>query len=351
MTGSTPSFATAHDAVDAAIDAQRALTTEQWGDTGVLRVRVGIHTGEAEHRDGDYYGTALNRAARLMSVAHGDQVLISDTTERLLRDQSRRDVELADLGEHRLRDLAEAVRVYQVCAPGLTREFPPLQSMDAFPENLPLQLTSFVGRDEELNAIVKMLDTSRLVTLTGVGGVGKTRLALQVAAEVLPAFADGAWSCELAAASDETLMHQAIADAIGARQREGMSLADSIVEFLRDRQMLVILDNCEHLLGDAASLASEILQRAPGVRILATSREGLGVMGEQLVALASLPVPTATDNTAARAHERVGTALRRPRARSPVRLRARRRGTSRPSPRSAAVSTASPLPSSWQPPA
>jgi predicted ATPase/class 3 adenylate cyclase len=290
-------FATAHDAVDAAVDAQRGLTNETWGDTGVLRVRMGIHTGEAQHRDGDYYGTALNRAARLMSVAHGDQVLISDTTEHLLRDGSRADLELIDLGEHRLRDLAEAVRVYQVCAPGLARDFPALQSMDAFPENLPLQLTSFVGRDEELNAIVKMLDTSRLVTLTGVGGVGKTRLALQVAAEVLPAYPDGAWSCELAAASDESLMHQAIADAIGARLREGMSLADSIVEFLRDRETLVILDNCEHLLADAAGLASEILRRAPDVRILATSREGLGVMGEQLVALASLPVPRASETT------------------------------------------------------
>ena len=165
-------FATAHDAVDAAVDAQRSLTAEAWSDTGPLRVRMGVHTGEAQHRDGDYYGTALNRAARLMSVAHGGQVLISDTTERLLRDGSQ-GFELPDLGEHRLRDLAEALRIHQVCAPGLAREFPPLRSMDAFPENLPLQLTSFVGRDEELTTIVKILETSRLVTLTGVGGVGR----------------------------------------------------------------------------------------------------------------------------------------------------------------------------------
>ena len=290
-------FATAHDAVDAAIDAQRALTAESWDETGALRVRMGIHTGEAQHRDGDYYGTALNRAARVMSIANGGQLLVSDATERLLSDASAA-FDVVDLGEHRLRDLAEASRIFQISAPGLEADFPPLRSLDAFPGNLPLQLTTFVGRDDELNAIVKMMDTSRLVTLTGVGGVGKTRLALQVAAEVLPAFPDGAWVCELAAASDESLMYQAVADAVGARQRDGMSMAESVVEYLRDRELLVVLDNCEHLLADASWLASEILQRAPEVRILATSREGLGVMGEQLVALASLSVPRATDSAA-----------------------------------------------------
>ncbi|HEY7104911.1 MAG TPA: adenylate/guanylate cyclase domain-containing protein [Acidimicrobiia bacterium] len=283
-------FATAHDAVEAAIDAQRALAAEDWPETGPLRVRMGVHTGEAQHRDGDYYGTALNRAARVMSIAHGGQLVVSDATERLLSDNAA-SYDVLDLGEHRLRDLAEATRVYQINARGLAAAFPPLRSLDAFPGNLPLQLTTFVGRDEETAAIGKMLDTSRLVTLTGVGGVGKTRLALQVAADVLPAFPDGAWLCELAAASDDVLMYQAVADAVGARQREAMTLADSIVEYLRDREVLVVLDNCEHLLADAAWLASEILQRAPGVKVLATSREGLGVMGEQLVALASLRVP------------------------------------------------------------
>ena len=284
-------FSTAHDAVDAAIAAQRSLGAEVWGATGPLRVRMGVHTGEVQHRDGDYFGTAVNRAARLMAVAHGGQLLVSHATERLLGDTVGESFELVDLGEHRLRDLAQASRVFQVVAPDLRGDFPPLRSMEAFPGNLPVQVTSFVGRVGELNAIAEMLGQSRLVTLTGVGGVGKTRLALQVAAEVAPRFSGGVWLCELATASDEELMFQAVADAIGARQREDMSMGDSVVEYLRDREVLVVLDNCEHLLADAAWLAGNLLQRCPQVRVLATSREGLGVLGEQLVALASLSVP------------------------------------------------------------
>ncbi|HXY91420.1 MAG TPA: adenylate/guanylate cyclase domain-containing protein, partial [Acidimicrobiia bacterium] len=281
-------FVTASDAVGASVDAQLGLAAESWGATGPLRMRMGVHSGLAELRDGDYYGTAVNRAARLMGAAHGGQIVVSLVTEELIRDGA---IELVDLGEHVLRDLARPERVFQVAHPGLEREFARLATMDAFPGNLPVQLTSFVGRDLELAAVAKVLEESRLVTLTGVGGVGKTRLALQVAAEVLPRFADGAWLCELATASDEVLLFQVVADALGVLQREGLSMADSVVEFLRDRDLLVVLDNCEHLLADAAWLASEVLQRCPRLRILATSREGLGVIGEQLVALASLPVP------------------------------------------------------------
>jgi predicted ATPase/class 3 adenylate cyclase len=281
-------FATASDAVEAAIAAQLGLADESWAETGPLRVRIGIHSGRAELRDGDYYGPAVNRAARLMSSAHGGQIVVSLVTEELIRDGA---VELVDLGEHALRDLARPERLFQVAHPGLERDFARLSAMDAFPGNLPVQSTSFVGRDLELVGVAKALAESRLVTLTGVGGVGKTRLALQVAAEVLPRFAEGAWLCELATASDEVLMFQTVADALGVLQREGLSMADSVVEYLRDRELLVVLDNCEHLLSDAAWLVSELLQRCPRVRILATSREGLGVIGEQLVALASLPVP------------------------------------------------------------
>jgi class 3 adenylate cyclase len=159
-------FATAHDALDAAVDAQQALADESWDATGPLRVRMGLHTGETELRDGDYYGGAANRAARLMSVAHGGQIVVSLATEELVRDD---DYEFVDLGEHRLRDLARAERVFQLHQDGLATEFPPLRSLDAYPGNLPLQLTSFVGRDEELRLIAKALDESRLVTLTGVG--------------------------------------------------------------------------------------------------------------------------------------------------------------------------------------
>jgi predicted ATPase/class 3 adenylate cyclase len=288
-------FATAHDAVDAALEAQCALSEEEWGTTR-LRVRMGIHTGEAELRGGDYYGGALNRAARLMSVAHGGQIVVSLTTEELVRDGG---YEFGDLGEHRLRDLARAERVFQLNHAGLASEFPPLRSLDAFPGNLPLQLTSFVGREEELRVIAKALDSTRLVTLTGVGGVGKTRLATQAAAEVLPHFADGAWFCELAAATDAEALYQVVASTLGVNPRPGTTLDGSIVEFLASKRLLVVLDNCEHLLGAAARLAQGILRGCPTVSVLATSREGLAVEGERNLTVGSLSFADAGAGSAA----------------------------------------------------
>ena len=284
-------FVDAARAVEAAIEAQQALGNEAWSAPGGLRVRMGIHTGAAEFRGGDYPGTAVNRAARLMDLAHGGQVVCSHATADLAGDLVAEGVAFLDLGKHRLRDLSRAERVFQAVAPGLATEFPLLRSLDTLPGNLPLQLTSFVGRADELAAVARVLAESRLVTLTGVGGVGKTRLAMQVAAELLPQFADGAWLCELAAAADGVLMAHTVADAIGARQRDGRSMADSVVEFLRDRELLLVFDNCEHLLGDAAELTSAILRQCPRVRVLATSREALDVMGEQVVRLGSLPIP------------------------------------------------------------
>jgi len=284
-------FATAHDAVRAATDAQRTLSTTDWGAIGRLGVRMGVHTGEADVRDGDYYGTAVNRAARVSAAGHGGQVLVSHATEELVRDGLGADVTLLDRGEHRLRDLSRPERLYQLSAPGLGDEFPPIRSLDAYPGNLPSQLTSFVGRDRELASLAKALDESHLVTLTGVGGVGKTRLATQLAAEVLPRFADGAWLCELAAADDEDAMVQVIAATLGVRPRPGLELDESIAEFLRNKQLLVVLDNCEHLLDASARLAELVLQECPGVRIIATSREGLAVEGEHVVPLRSLGLP------------------------------------------------------------
>src|SRR5436190_2188696 len=196
-------FASAHDALHAAVSAQRAFSDESWATPDPLKVRMGLHTGEAEHRDGDYYGTATNRAARLMSVAHGGQILVSLSTEELLSDEMRDGLALIDLGEHRLRDLSRPDRVFQVRAPGLPAEFPPIRTLDAFPGNLPVQLTSFVGRRDELAELGAILRDARLVTITGTGGVGKTRIAVQLAAELLQRFPDGAWLCELAAASDD----------------------------------------------------------------------------------------------------------------------------------------------------
>jgi predicted ATPase/class 3 adenylate cyclase len=281
-------FAAAHDAIDAAVAAQLTLGAEQWDTTGHLPVRMGIHSGPAEARDGDYYGTAVNRAARLMAAAHGGQIVVSLATEELVQDHG---VELLDLGEHALRDLTRPERVFQVVHPDLPREFARLGSLDAFPGNLPAQLTSFVGRDAELVAVAGALDTARLVTLTGVGGVGKTRLSLQVAAEVLPRFAHGAWFCELAAAVDDDSLVQVVATALGVTPLSGMSLQQSIVEFLRGKRQLVVFDNCEHLLDEVSRLAESILHDCPDVRILASSREGLGVPGEQMVAVRSLQMP------------------------------------------------------------
>jgi predicted ATPase/class 3 adenylate cyclase len=283
-------FSDAPSALHAAVDAQHAFGEHSWDEVGLLRVRMGIHTGHAEVRDGDYFGSAVNRAARLMSVAHGGQIVVSLTTEELLRDG---DVELVDLGEHALRDLSRPERVFQVTHPGLERDFPRLASMDAFGGNLPVQVTSFVGRDEEVARIVELLDESSLVTLIGTGGVGKTRLAVQVAADVVSRFADGAWFCELAAVDDSEAMSQVVASTLGCVQRPGLSLRDSIVEYLKVRELLLVLDNCEHLLDAAGALAGAVLRRCPRVTVVATSREALDVAGERVLRVRSLDAPEA----------------------------------------------------------
>jgi predicted ATPase/class 3 adenylate cyclase len=287
-------FETAHAAAVAAMVAQRALIGQRWGATGPLRVRIGLHTGEAEPRAGDYYGPVLNRAARLTAAAHGGQILVSQATEAVLRDHLGENLSLVDLGEHRLRDLWRPEHIFQLRAPGLAEDFPPLQSLEMLSGNLPLQVTSFVGRGEELAGIAGLLGESRLVTLTGVGGVGKTRLALQVAAQVFPSYPDGAWFCELAAANDGVALVEVVAAALGVSSRAGVSLAGRVREFLRAKQVLVVLDNCEHLLGAAAEFADALLRECAGVRILATSREGLGIAGERVWPLRSLPVPRAS---------------------------------------------------------
>jgi predicted ATPase/class 3 adenylate cyclase len=298
-------FASARDGLRAAVAAQRALTSEPWHDATLIRVRMGLHSGEAEHRDGDYYGTATNRAARLMSAAHGGQVLVSLGTEELLSDELPGDVSLVDLGEHRLRDLTRAEHIYQVVAEGVASTFPPLRTLDAFPENLPLQVSSFVGREADLTALAKAFETGRLVTVIGVGGVGKTRLAIQVAADVITRYPDGAWFCELAAADEPDAMLQVVAAALGVQQRPGVSLDRCIVEALQTRRLLVVLDNCEHLIRDVAALVSGVVRECPTVGVLATSREALGVVGEQVWPLASLDLPPLGDRDAAPTNESV----------------------------------------------
>jgi predicted ATPase/class 3 adenylate cyclase len=288
-------FVTADDAVGASIEIQRVLAAESWSVSEPLRVRVGVHTGVAELRDGDYFGSAVNRAARLEAIAHGGQIVVSQATEALVRDGLDDGVVLVDLGEHRLRGLSRAERVFQVVHPQLEQEFPALQSLEALPGKLPVQLTSFVGREQELATLAELLEESRLVTLTGVGGVGKTRLALQVAEEVLHKFRDGVWLCELGATNDADLLGQVLVVALGAQPRPERSLVESTCVFLASKHALIVLDNCEHLLDAAADAAEAMLRAAPGVRVLATSREPLGVAGERVVAVRSLQVASEPD--------------------------------------------------------
>jgi predicted ATPase len=284
-------FGSARDALGAAVEAQLALATEPWAVTGPLRVRMGVHSGEAEYREGDYYGTALNRAARIMSAGHGGQVLVSRATVELVGDALPEGIELIDVGEHRLRDLGRAEALFQVGHADLPRSFPPLRSLDVCPGNLPLPFTSFVGREEEMTRIAAMLRQARLVTLTGVGGVGKTRLALQVAAELVSEYRDGAWLCELASAADSDALVQVAAAALNVQPHATLPLEQRIREAFQEREAIIVLDNCEHLLQRASSFAGGLVRACPGVRVIATSREPLDVDGERIVRVRSLPVP------------------------------------------------------------
>ncbi|MCJ7438216.1 MAG: adenylate/guanylate cyclase domain-containing protein [Acidimicrobiia bacterium] len=285
-------FSSAPDALRGVLDAQLRLGAAEWGETGPLRVRMGLHSDEGRLRaPGEYVNRPLNRCARLMAVAHGGQVLVSDATATVARDGLPDGAGLVDLGQHRLRDLAGAVRVFQLLHPELPSEFGPLRSLDALPGNLPRQVTTFVGRDAEIASLSRLARERPLVTLTGVGGVGKTRLAVQVAAEVVPEFPEGAWVCELAPVTDPDAVWETLAASLGVHPSPGRKLDDSVLEYLAPKRLLLVLDNCEHLLDAVAELVGAITQRCPDVAMLATSREGLALAGEQIVAIPSLGVP------------------------------------------------------------
>ncbi|MFI5505972.1 adenylate/guanylate cyclase domain-containing protein [Mycobacterium sp. NPDC051804] len=295
--GMAAAFATAGDAVKAAISFQRALADETWGPASPLRARIGLHTDEGiVVNDNNYVSQPVNRAARLMAAAHGGQIVLSGATEALVREELPQGRWLTDLGEHRLRDLGRPLRVYQLSSADLSEEFPPLRSLDAFPGNLPPQVSSFVGRQAEARRVASALEASRVVTLTGVGGVGKTRMAIQVAAELLPRFREGAWLVELAPIRDPEGVIEAVAAAFRLSRRPGQSLEESLLEMLANKQLLLVLDNCEHLISPAAKFVTRIERECPGIVVLATSREGLAVDGEQLIALPPLETGMPSDD-------------------------------------------------------
>jgi predicted ATPase/class 3 adenylate cyclase len=285
-------FADPLDAVRATLELQRTLVElEPTNERVALQVRCGMHAGVDERRDNDFFGGGVNRAARIMSVAHGGQVLLSQAVAALVGDRLPDGVSLRDLGSVRLRDLANPERVYQVVHPQLRQDFPALRSLEATPNNLPQQVSSFVGRERELADIRNQLGNTRLLTLFGAGGLGKTRLSLQVAAEVLDDYPDGVWFVDLAPMTDERLVPQAAASVLGVKEEAGRPVLEALVKYVSDRKPLLILDNCEHLLHASAELATQLLQSGPNLKILASSREPMHVAGETTYHVPSLSVP------------------------------------------------------------
>jgi predicted ATPase/class 3 adenylate cyclase len=289
-------FDNALNALNAALDGQRRLRDEPWGEIKPIYVRMGLHTGVVKITEGSmempYSGySTIAFTQRIMSAAYGRQILLSQVTRELLEGLLPPDVTLRDMGEHRLKDLLHPIHLYQVTTSDLPAEFPALKTLNAFPNNLPVQLTSFVGREHELSEIKQLLTTTHLLTLTGPGGTGKTRLSLQLATEVLESFSNGVWLVELAPLADPTLVAQTIAATLGVREQPGRTILDALMDYVRAKSILLILDNCEHLIEACAQLANTLLRAAPRLKILATSREPLGIAGETSYRVRSLPLP------------------------------------------------------------
>jgi class 3 adenylate cyclase len=262
-------FPTGPRALEAALETQRRLLSSEWEDKVPLRVRMTLHTGAAEERDGDYFGPPVNRVARILSAAHGGQVLLSLPAQELVRDQLPAGTSLRDLGEHRLRDLFRPERVFQLLAPELPVEFPPLRTLDAYRNNLPLQPTPLIGREKEVSEVCERLSRPevRLLTLTGAGGTGKTRLGLQAAAELTQEFEDGVYFVSLAAIGDAELVVPAMAGTLGVKEAGIQPLLESLEYYLGEKRMLLLVDNFEQVL-EAAPMVTELLSAAPDLKVL-----------------------------------------------------------------------------------
>jgi predicted ATPase/class 3 adenylate cyclase len=289
--GAHAAFAIASDAIAACLAAQRALKARASGELRI-KSRMALHSGTAEQRDGDYYGPALSRGARLMAAGHGGQILLSLATEELVRDHLPADIALRDMGERRLKDLVRPERVYQVVAPDLPADFPPLKTLDARPNNLPAQTTPFIGREHAIRAVKERLSNAnvRLLTLSGVGGTGKTRLALEAAADLVDEFEHGVFFVPLAALSDPALVLATIAKVFDVREATGRPLQEQLQDYLREKQMLLVLDNFEQVI-DAAPRITDLLTAAPRLKVLVTSREVLRLSGETDYPVPPLSLP------------------------------------------------------------
>jgi predicted ATPase/class 3 adenylate cyclase len=289
-------FHTASDALNAALEAQRLLQNESW-TPAPIRVRMGIHTGtahlEVHANESSYSGyTTLALTQRIMSAGHGGQILLSQSVFDLVQERLPDHVQLIDMGERQLKDVFRLEHIYQVASPDIQSDFPPLKTLETFKHNLPQQLTSFIGREREIEEAKKLLTRTRILTFTGPGGTGKTRLSLQVAADQIVNFKDGAWLVELAPLADPTYIISTIASIFKLREAQGTTLHDVLLDYLRGKQLLLILDNCEHLVESCAKLSDQFLHTCPNLKIIASSREALGIDGETVYRVPSLSLPS-----------------------------------------------------------
>jgi len=287
-------FSSAPQAVSAALDVQEALYAEEQKtakDGPILRAQMALHTGAAERRDGDYFGQTLNRTARLLSSGHGGQTLLSAATRDLVLAHLPQGVTLRDMGERSIKGLAQAERTYQLLVPDLPADFPPLKTLETFRTNLPTPLTSFIRREQEIAAIKRLIAAHRLTILVGTGGSGKTRLSLQVAADLLDSFPDGIWFVELAPLADPALVPQTVANTLGLHEDASRPVLDALTTYLHPKTTLLILDNCEHVISAAAQLAGTLLQACPNLSLLVSSRQAFDISGESIFHVPSLSIP------------------------------------------------------------